>query len=144
VGRHQTDEGRSTFLRALREAELERVTTILEDIDDLDLVNLYRAAAVTVLPSLHEGFGFPPLEAMACGCPVVVSNRDSLPEVTGEAALIVDPLDVTSIAQAIERTLCDQKLRESLIASGLRRAAEFSWARTAEAYARLYREVLES
>ncbi len=100
-------------------------------------------ADVFVFPSLDEGFGLPPLEAMACGAPVVCSNASSLPEVVGDAGLLVDPTDVDGMAQAIARILDDPGLRQSLVERGLRRAASFSWARTAEATARVYAEVAE-
>ncbi|HWP58563.1 MAG TPA: glycosyltransferase family 1 protein [Candidatus Acidoferrales bacterium] len=92
---------------------------------------VYNLARVFVLPSLYEGFGLPPLEAMACGCPVVVSRVASLPEVCGDAAYYVDPADVSSIAEGITRVLSDETLRQSLIEKGLKRAALFSWDETA-------------
>jgi len=117
-------------------------TALLEHVADDDLVMLYRAATATALPSLREGFGFPPLEAMACGCPAIVSNRDSLPETTGGAALVVDPLNTEAIATAIERLACDDRLRDDLIRRGVERARFFSWSRAASAYAALYSEAL--
>jgi len=92
----------------------------------------YNAAALFVYPSLYEGFGLPPLEAMACGTPVVASNTSSLPEVLGEAALLVDPLDVEALAEAMARALLQPALRERLRQAGLARAACFSWRRMAE------------
>jgi glycosyltransferase involved in cell wall biosynthesis len=144
IGAHQTEAGRTLLLRALRRAEMGGSCVIVEDISDADLVNIYRAAAVTVLPSLHEGFGFPALEAMACGCPVIVSDRDSLPEVTGDSALIVDPLDISAIARAIDEAISHDALRQDLIDRGLRQAATFTWERAAAAYAVLYRELAGS
>lgn len=142
VGGHQTLDGRARFLEALRRENLAEHTRILEDVSDPQLVQLYRGAAVTVLPSLREGFGFPPLEAMACGCPAIVSHRDSLPEVTAGDALVVDPLDVREIAQAIEGVVCDPNLCRDLSSRGLARAKRFSWLRAAEQYAALYQSVL--
>jgi len=84
-----------------------------------------------VLPSLYEGFGLPPLEAMACGCPTIVSRAASLPEVCGDAAEYCDPLDSGSIAAAIARVLEDPKLRETLRCRGLERARHFTWERSA-------------
>ncbi len=96
-----------------------------------ELPALYRQAIMLVYPSLYEGFGLPPLEAMACGTPVVASNTTSLPEAVGEAALTVDPTDVEQIAAAMTRLLQDASLREHLKPMGTERAMEFSWKRTA-------------
>jgi glycosyltransferase involved in cell wall biosynthesis len=98
---------------------------------------LYRLAGVFVFPSLYEGFGLPPLEAMASGTPVVTSNESSLPEVAGDAAVLVDPYHPESIADGIERVLCDHSLRRDLRAKGLLRARQFSW----EASVRRVREI---
>jgi glycosyltransferase involved in cell wall biosynthesis len=107
-----------------------------------DIEGLYSLAELVVFPSLYEGFGFPVLEAMARGVPVVTSGRSSLPEVAGDAALIVDPLDRRAIAAAIERVLADGALRERLRADGLAQAARFSWDRTAEQTIASYRRAL--
>ena len=105
---------------------------------------LYRRAVALVFPSLYEGFGSPPLEAMACGCPVAASRSGSLGEVCGDAALTVDPEDVSSIVAAIERLAGDAELRADLRARGLERAAHFSWPLAAERHTALYARVLES
>jgi glycosyltransferase involved in cell wall biosynthesis len=97
-----------------------------------DLPALYRQATMLVYPSLYEGFGLPPLEAMACGTPVVTSKTTSLPEVVGEAALTIDPTSVEEIAAVMARLLDDASLRRHLHQAGLARAAEFTWRRTAE------------
>jgi glycosyltransferase involved in cell wall biosynthesis len=104
----------------------------LGDVSDERLPALYRGAVALVFPSLYEGFGLPPLEAMACGTPVVTSLTTSLPEVVGDAAVAVDPLDVDSIASGIERIVDDERLRAELGARGLAHAARFSWDETAE------------
>ena len=91
------------------------------------LAAFYRLARAFVFPSLYEGFGLPPLEAMACGTPVVTSNVSSLPEVAGGAALLVDPYDAEAIADGMVRAVTDESLRADLIARGLARAREFSW-----------------
>jgi glycosyltransferase involved in cell wall biosynthesis len=96
-----------------------------------ELPALYRGARVVALPSLAEGFGLTALEAMACGTPVVAANASSIPEVVGDAGLLVDPRDTDAIADAILRLLTDESLRRRLIAQGLTRAACFSWERTA-------------
>ncbi len=100
-------------------------------IPSAELPDWYRAAEVFLYPSLYEGFGLPPLEAMACGTPVITSNTSSLPEVVGDAALKVDPHDVEAIAEALARLLEDADLRRQLREAGLERARLFSWERTA-------------
>jgi glycosyltransferase involved in cell wall biosynthesis len=108
---------------------------------DDTLTVLYRMASVFVFPSLYEGFGLPPLEAMASGTPVVTSNVSSLPEVTGDAAVLVDPYDVESIADGVHRVLDDPALAAALRARGLSRARDFSWRHSVEKTLRVYRDV---
>jgi glycosyltransferase involved in cell wall biosynthesis len=103
----------------------------LAQVPDERLPALYRGAVALVFPSLHEGFGLPPLEAMACGTPVVSSTATSLPEVVGAAAVAVDPFDVESIAAGIDAVVGDERLRRELSARGLEQAARFSWDETA-------------
>lgn len=112
-------------------------------IDDADLVGWYRAAAVFAYPSLMEGFGLPVLEALASGVPTVTSNVSSLPEVAGDAALLVDPSDVDALAAALGRLLQEPALAAELRSRGLRRAARFSWQRTAQETAAVYRRTLQ-
>lgn len=109
---------------------------------------LYNGASLMVFPSLMEGFGLPPLEAMACGTPVITSNTSSLPEVVGDAGIMVDPHDVDGLAEAMGRVLGDPEVREGMRAKGLVRAAGFTWERTAAEYLDVlrhgYREFFES
>lgn len=112
--------------------------------DDDYLAELYRNASLLVFPSFYEGFGFPALEAMACGCPVVVSNVASLPEVCGDAAYYVDPYNIESIAEGIHKVLTDKALRQSLIEKGLERAKLFSWEKSAKKHIEVFEEVLSS
>jgi glycosyltransferase involved in cell wall biosynthesis len=114
-----------------RELGLEDHVTLTGFVSDADLVLLYNAADALILPSLDEGFGLPVVEAMACGLPVAVSARGALPDLVGDAGLSFDPLDVSSITQAIARLLRDADLRRTLGERGLARAQEFSWARSA-------------
>jgi len=102
----------------------------------------YNAAELFVYPSLYEGFGLPPLEAMACGTPVITSNVSSLPEVVGEAGLTVDPMDSEGLAEAMSQVLSDEALRQSMRERGLDRAARFSWAEAARETAEVYRRAL--
>ena len=101
----------------------------------------YQAAAAFVFPSLYEGFGLPPLEAMACGTPVVCSNVSALPEVVGEAAMKVNPENVFDIARGIREVLLDQPLRERLITAGREQVAKFSWEQTARQVLQAYQEI---
>ena len=103
-----------------------------------DLPALYSGAVAFVFPSLYEGFGLPALEAMACGTPVITSNTTSLPEVVGDAALLVNPTDADMLSEAMSTILSDRSLREELRRKGLVRAAEFSWKRCADQTAQAY------
>jgi len=111
-------------------------------VPDDDLPALYGGADLFVYPSLLEGFGLPILEAMRCGCPVLTSTVSSLPEVAGDAALLVDPRDSEAIADGLARVARDSELRAVLVRRGLRRADNFSWTRTAELTLRVYRSLL--
>jgi glycosyltransferase involved in cell wall biosynthesis len=107
------------------------------------LACFYRQARAFVFPSFYEGFGLPPLEAMACGAPVVTSNVSSLPEVCGDGALLVDPHDPDALADGILRAVMDESLRADLIAKGRERARHFSWARSVYKIHQIYMEVLQ-
>jgi len=106
---------------------------------DRDLPALYSMADLFVFPSLYEGFGIPPLEAMACGTPVVTSNVSSLPEVVGDAALTIDPTDTVALARAMQRMLNDPHLRSELVQRGAARASNFTWRASAEKLLAAYR-----
>jgi len=107
-----------------------------------DLVLFYNLADVFVFPSLYEGFGLPPLEAMACGAPVITSNTSSLPEVAGEAAILINPYDVDAISAAMRQVLCDPQLAQDLRERGLARAAQFTWEHTARETMAVYKEFI--
>jgi len=109
-------------------------------ISDEELVGLYKNAQVYVFPSLSEGFGIPLLEAMACGCPVASSDRTSLPEVGGEAAIYFDPENIEDMVVKIKKILDDQKLRKDLILKGQERVKEFSFKKMAEQTLKVYQE----
>jgi glycosyltransferase involved in cell wall biosynthesis len=113
---------------------------ITEYVPLTDLPYLYSDAAVFILPSLYEGFGLPVLEAMACGCPVITSNISSMPEVAGDAAVLVNPYSVEEIASVIEKVLSDERLRASMRNKGLERAKQFSWEKTAGETLQVYEE----
>lgn len=106
------------------------------------LAGLFRHAAAFCFPSLYEGFGIPILEAFACGCPVVLSDRSCFPEIAGNAAAYFNPEDRESIAASIETLLCDTELRSSLSEKGMRRSKDFSWERSAEKTLEVYRAAI--
>jgi glycosyltransferase involved in cell wall biosynthesis len=109
-----------------------------------DLPMVYNLASLFVYPTLYEGFGLPSLEAMACGLPVISTNVSSLPEIIGDAGVLVPPDDVDSLYQAIQKVLKDEKLSEDLIQKGLEQAAKFTWERTARSTLQVYRQVKET
>ncbi len=127
----------------LTELKVAEYVHFLENVPNEDLARLYNAARCLALPSHYEGFGLPPLEAMACGTPVVVSDRASLPEVVGDAGLLVDPDDPEALSAALAQVLGDSELRASLRQRGLMRAGRFSWARAAQETMAVYERVLE-
>ena len=110
--------------------------------DDRKLADYYRNAACLVYPSLYEGFGIPPLEAMACACPVICSHTSSLPEVVGDAGVYVDPTNIDAMTHAIERVVTDSSGRDELIAKGKAQVEKFSWRRCAVETAEIYRGLL--
>lgn len=116
---------------------------VISFVEDAHMPALYSGAEMLIYPSLHEGFGLPMVEAMACGTPVITSNVSSLPEVAGGAALVVNPHDHTEIAHAMERLIDDPALRLKLIERGLQNASRFSWKRAAEETVALYDRLLK-
>ncbi len=135
---------RSDLRERAGRAGLEKQAVFTGVVSDDQLIRLYQQAALFVFPSRYEGFGLPVLEAMACGCPVVCSRASSLPEVAGDAAILVDPLDVEGFARAIEQVLEDAELRNDLRQRGLRQAARFSWDRAARETIAVYEKVVSA
>ena len=127
-------------LRTIRELEVGNSVILTGYVPETDLPALYSGALCFVYPSYFEGFGLPPLEAMKCGAPVIVGDRTSLPEVVGDAGLLVDPFDVDSIASAIQKVVADSNLREQLRAKGLERAKLFDWRETARQTLSVYKK----
>lgn len=123
---------------AAKELELEDDVLFLGEVSDEDLVLLYNAAQVFLFPSLYEGFGLSPLEAMACGTPVISSNTSSLPEVLGDVAILLDPNDTIKWAEKIREVFTNEDLRKKLKHKGLERVKKFSWERTAQDTLRVY------
>ena len=131
----------ATLRRAVHRYNLHKHVRFLGFVPGDTLAVLYRLADAFVFPSLYEGFGLPPLEAMASGTPVLTSNVSSLPEVVGDAAILINPYDPRSIADGMRRLLTDATLRQDLKARGLARAHQFSWARSVSRIREIYGEV---
>jgi len=129
---------------AARQSPFASEIRFLGFVRDEDLPNLYRAADAFVYPSLYEGFGMPPIEAMACGCPVICSTNGSLGEVVGNAAAIVDPQDINSIANQLGLLAREASLRECFRRAGLARAKQFDWNRTAAETLSLYGRIAQN
>jgi len=127
--------------RAVHRHQLHKYVRFLGYMPEETLAVMYRLAGVFVFPSLYEGFGLPPLEAMASGTPVVTSNVSSLPEVAGDAAVLVDPYDALSIADGIHRVLTDETLRRDLRKKGVARAGMFSWEASVRRVHKIYLQV---
>lgn len=132
----------ATLRRAVHRHKLHKHVRFFGFVEDKTLATLYRLARVFVFPSLYEGFGLPPLESMASGTPVITSEVSSLPEVVGDAALLIDPYEPAAIADAMDRVLSDAALRADLRERGLARARHFSWERSIARVREIYQEVL--
>jgi glycosyltransferase involved in cell wall biosynthesis len=126
----------------VQQTGMEQYVHFIGFVDDEDLPALYSAAECFAFPSLYEGFGLPVLEAMACGTPVVTSNVSSLPEVAGDAALLVDPYDTLAIVQAIRSILDDTVLRSQLVDKGYHQVGHFSWIESARKLRQIYNDML--
>ncbi|MBN1218398.1 MAG: glycosyltransferase family 4 protein [Anaerolineae bacterium] len=120
---------------------LDKHVAFLGRVPSEDLVYLYNAADLLVHPSFYEGFGLTPLEAMNCGTPVIVSNTSALPEVVGDAALMVDPHDIDGLTVAMWRALTEKELQQDLIQKGFKRAQKFSWKETAKKTLEIYHKI---
>ncbi len=130
------------FAAAIRQRGLEDHVCLTGYLDDKDLAALYSSCKVFVYPSLYEGFGLPPLEAMACGAPVIASQIAAITETLGDAARLIDPRDVDDLALAMVEMLSDEKMRERFARAGVERVKQFTWEKTALETLKVYRDVL--
>jgi glycosyltransferase involved in cell wall biosynthesis len=144
VGGAQMGGDRQAVLKLIKDLHLENEVLFTGQVAESDLPKYYNAADLFVFPSYYEGFGLPPLEAMACGCPVIVADRTSLPEVVGDAGSCIDPDDELGVSDAMAQLLSgsDKRDRNNLIARGLEQAAKFSWDVSARQTMDLYKCVL--
>ena len=137
----RTREYRQEIMRKLDSLRIAPAVIFVEYVSELDLAYYYSSAALLAYPSFYEGFGFPPLEAMACGCPAVTSDTSSLPEVVGEAGIMFNPYDTDSLVEAMRKVLTDSELRDDMVRKGLEQAEKFSWERTARETQEVYNKV---
>ncbi len=140
-GPGRTKQFRSYTMKKLSSLGIAEDVIFAGYVSELDLAYYYSSAALLAYPSLYEGFGLPPLEAMACGCPVVTSNTSSLPEVMGEAGIMVNPYDTRSLVQAMRQVMTDKELRDNMVRTGLERSKKFSWEKTAKLTLQVYNKV---
>jgi glycosyltransferase involved in cell wall biosynthesis len=129
--------------RAVAELKLEQKVRFLGRVSESELITLYSLADIFAFPSFFEGFGIPPLEAMACGTPVITSNTSSLPEVAGDAALLVDPHNISAIAQAITEIMENEALREDLRQKGYQQVQRYTWSQAASKMLAVYQQLYE-
>jgi glycosyltransferase involved in cell wall biosynthesis len=140
----QRDFGYADFEPALKALPATHRVHVLSDVDDQALPALYRHALALIYPSLAEGFGMPPLEGLASGVPVITSRNTAIPEVMGDAGLLIDPTNITELAQAMEQVRSDAHLRGVLVAKGIERALEFTWRKSALSLADAFAQHLET
>jgi glycosyltransferase involved in cell wall biosynthesis len=125
----------------LKQADLDRVQ-FTGFVPDEDLAPLYSGAEAFVFPSLYEGFGLPVLEAMQCGCPVIASNTASIPEVAGEAAILIDPYDEEDLSASISKVRTDPKTRRRMSTLGIEQARKYSWSKRMETVLGVYDQII--
>jgi glycosyltransferase involved in cell wall biosynthesis len=134
----QAIDFRSQTIEIIKSLNISNEVIFTNFVPEEDLSTYYSGAEVFVLPSLYEGFGFPVVEAMACGCPVITSNISSLPEVVGDAAIMVNPQNADSLARAMRQVLIDSGLSNNMIKKGLVQAKKFTWEKAAEQTMEVY------
>ena len=141
VGDPRSERYRQSTLKVITDLGLHEDVSFTGFVSDEELALYYSNAGCLLFPSLYEGFGLPPLEAMACGCPVVTSNTSSLPEVVGEAGIMVNPYDTNGLAKAIREVLTNSKLRDDMVRKGLEQAKKFSWEKAARQTLEVYNKL---
>jgi glycosyltransferase involved in cell wall biosynthesis len=135
---------RAKLEKMMEELGLEKEIIFAGRVSDEELLRLYNTAELYIRPSWYEGFGLPPLEAMACGCPVIVSNVGALPEVVGDAGILANPHNINEWTDSMYEILTDEGLREDIVSRGLERAKMFSWKKTAKETIAVYESVCNS
>ncbi len=143
VGRPQFQGAREKFLALIKSLGLERNVIFIDYVEEEHLPAIYNAASLLVYPVLEAGFGLPPLEAMACGTPVITSNTASLPEVVGDAGIMVNPYDTDKLSEMILKVLTDNSLQKKLSEKGLNRARQFTWENTAKTIFKTFEKLRE-
>ena len=143
VGKKINHKNSTRIVETIRQLNISSLITWPDTITDEALIALYQNATALVFPSFHEGFGFPILEAMACGIPVITSNTSSMAEIAGGAAFLIDPHSPEDIARAIFAVSKDKDIRDRLVNSGLKRCNDFVWERTAHETLELYKSALD-
>ncbi len=132
---------REEITEMVKEKNMQGNVLCFSEVTINSLACLYKKAALFIFPSLYEGFGLPVLEAMACGCPVITSNVSAMPEIAGDAGVLVDPYNVDEITSAVETVLSDSVLRDSMRQKGLERAKQFSWEKTVKDILNIYKDI---
>jgi glycosyltransferase involved in cell wall biosynthesis len=141
VGEPQSFGARKQFLHSIKEMGLENDVIFVGYVDEVELPKWYNASDLLVYPCLYAGFGVPPLEAMACGTPVITSNTSSLPEVVGDAGVMVDPIDSNSMAEKIFEVLNNNSLWEDMAKKGLKQSKRFNWDESANKTSMVYKKI---
>lgn len=129
------------IFKKVKDLELEKDVIFLGYVPDEDVPYLYNTAVCFIYPSLYEGFGLPVLEAMTCGCPVITSNNSSLPEVAGEAGILINEQSAEDMSEALKKVLSDSILREKMREDGLKQAEKFSWGRAAQEMLIIFKKI---
>jgi glycosyltransferase involved in cell wall biosynthesis len=141
VGRSQLTRERSNIKKIVREMSLQSDVVMLDYVVENDMPKIYNIADVLVFPSLYEGFGLPVLEAMACGTPVITSNTTSIPEVVGDAGIMLDPNDIKGFENAMYEVLTNNEIRQEMREKGLKRTKMFTWERCAKETLTIYEKI---